>query len=107
MRKEDALKGPYLRTIAKTYRRPALAEAILIPNKTLAQGFVANHFELKDGTELDGFVVREAADAVTVRTITAQEHVIPVASITNGRSSRNPSCQRGSSPDSPSGNSPR
>jgi len=54
----------------------------MIPNKTLAQGFVANHFELKDGTELDGFVVREAADAVTVRTITAQEHVIPVASIT-------------------------
>ncbi|MFZ9853641.1 MAG: DUF7133 domain-containing protein [Limisphaerales bacterium] len=83
VRKEDALKGPYLGTIAKTYRRPALAEAILIPNKTLAQGFVANHFELKDGTELDGFVVREAADAVTVRTITAQEHVIPVASITH------------------------
>jgi putative heme-binding domain-containing protein len=82
VRKEDSLKGPYLGTIAKTYRRPALVEAILIPNKTLAQGFVANHFELKDGTELDGFVVREAADAVTVRTITAQEHVIPVASIT-------------------------
>jgi putative heme-binding domain-containing protein len=58
-----------------------LAEAILVPNKTIAQGFVANHFELKDGTEVDGFVVREAADAVTVRTVAAQEQVIPVAQI--------------------------
>ncbi|MBN9690008.1 MAG: c-type cytochrome [Verrucomicrobia bacterium] len=78
----EPLKGPFLGTIAQTYRRPALAEAILLPNKTLAQGFVANHFELKDGTELDGFVVQEAADAVTIRTITAQEQVIPVAQIT-------------------------
>jgi len=77
----EPLKGPFLGTIATTYRRPALAEAILIPNKTLAQGFVANHFELKDGTELDGFVVQEAAEAVTIRTITAQEQIIPVANI--------------------------
>jgi putative heme-binding domain-containing protein len=78
---DEPLKGPYLGTIATTYPRPALTEAILIPNKTLAQGFVANHFELKDGTELDGFVVREAADAVTIRTIAAQEHTIPTADI--------------------------
>jgi len=77
----EPLKGPFLGTIATTYRRPALAEAILIPNKTLAQGFVANHFELKDGTEVDGFVVQEAADAVTIRTIAAQEMTIPVGQI--------------------------
>ena len=52
-----------------------------MPNKTLAQGFVANHFELKDGSELDGFVVREAADAVTVRTIAAIEQTIPIKEI--------------------------
>ena len=78
---DEPLKGPYLGTIATTYRRPALAEAILMPSKTLAQGFVANHFELKDGTEVDGFVVREAADAVTIRTIAAQEQTIPVSQI--------------------------
>jgi putative membrane-bound dehydrogenase-like protein len=77
----EPLKGPYLGTIAATYRRHELAEAILLPNKTLAQGFVTQHFELKDGTEVDGFVVQEAADAVTIRTVTAQEQRIPVDTI--------------------------
>ena len=63
------------------FERRELAEAILLPNKTLAQGFVANHFELKDGTEVDGFVVREAADQVTVRTIAATEQTVPVAQV--------------------------
>ncbi|MSU63227.1 MAG: heme-binding domain-containing protein [Pedosphaera sp.] len=78
---DEPLKGPFLGTIAKIYKRRELAEAILLPSKTIAQGFAANHFELKDGSEVDGFVVREAADAVTVRTITAQEQTIPVAQI--------------------------
>ncbi len=78
---DEPLKGPFLGTIATTYRRPELAEAILIPDKTLAQGFVTHHFELKDGTEVDGFVVREAADAVTIRTVTAEEQTLLVASI--------------------------
>ena len=78
---DEPLKGPFLGTIANVYRRRELAEAILLPNKTIAQGFVANHFEMKDGTEWDGFVVREAADAVTIRTVAAQEQVLPVAQI--------------------------
>ncbi|MCW5556477.1 MAG: heme-binding domain-containing protein [Verrucomicrobiae bacterium] len=81
VRTGEPLKGPYLGTIAKTYRRRELAEAILIPNKTLAQGFITHHFELKDGSEVDGFVVQEAADAVTIRTVTAQEQRIPLDSI--------------------------
>ncbi|MBL9127490.1 MAG: hypothetical protein JNL97_07585 [Verrucomicrobiales bacterium] len=81
VRVEEASKGPFLGTIAQTYRRRELAEAILVPTKTLAQGFVTHHFELADGTELDGFVVREAADSVTIRTVTAEEIRIPVARI--------------------------
>ena len=81
VRADEPLKGPYLGTIATVYQRRELAEAILLPSKTLAQGFVANHFELKDGTEVDGFVVREAADAVTVRTIAAVEQTLPVSQI--------------------------
>lgn len=77
----EPLKGPFLGTIANTYRRRELAEAILWPNKTIAQGFVAHHFELKDGTEVDGFVVQEAAEAVTIRTATAMEQRLPVAQI--------------------------
>lgn len=74
-------KGPFLGNIATTYPRPALAEAILLPNKTIAQGFVTHHFELKDGTELEGFVTQEAADKVTIRNVAAQEVVIVVADI--------------------------
>jgi len=81
VRADEPLKGAYLGTIAKTYRRRDLAEAILVPNKTLAQGFITHHFELKDGSEVDGFVVQEAADAVTIRTVTAQEQRIPLDTI--------------------------
>ena len=78
---DEPLKGPFLGAIANIYRRRELAEAILLPNKIIAQGFVANHFELKDGSEIDGFVVREAADAVTIRTMAAQEQTIQVGEI--------------------------
>lgn len=81
VRADEPVKGPFLGTIANVYRRRELAEAILIPSKTIAQGFVAQHFELKDGSEVDGFVVREAATEVTVRTITAQEQNIPVSQV--------------------------
>jgi putative membrane-bound dehydrogenase-like protein len=81
VRPDEPLKGPFLGTIAQTYRRLELAEAILIPNKSLAQGFITHHFELADGSEIDGFVIQEAADAVTIRTVTAEERRIPVPQI--------------------------
>ena len=37
--------------------------------------------DLRDGTSVVGFVVREAADAITVRNIAAQETRIPAANI--------------------------
>ena len=77
----EPVKGPYLGTIANVYRRPALAEAILIPNKTIAQGFATHHFEMKDGREIDGFVVREASDEVTIRDVTAQEQKIVIKDV--------------------------
>ncbi|MEI6715647.1 MAG: heme-binding domain-containing protein [Verrucomicrobiota bacterium] len=67
------LKGPYLGTIAQTYNRKELAEAILYPNKTIAQGFVTSVYTLKDGTTQMGFVVQEGAKSVTLRNIAGQE----------------------------------
>lgn len=77
----EAQRGPYLGNIAATYRRAELAEAILVPNKSLAQGFVANRFELKDGGEIEGFVTLEAADKVVIRNVAAQEITIPAKDI--------------------------
>jgi putative membrane-bound dehydrogenase-like protein len=75
-RADEPLKGPFLGNIATLYKRRELAEAVLLPNKTIAQGFAANRFVLKDGTEVEGFVVTEAADKVTIRTVAAQEMAI-------------------------------
>jgi putative heme-binding domain-containing protein len=75
------LKGPYLGTIAQTYKRAELAEAILYPNKTISQGFATNVFTLKDGTTQMGFVVKEGAETIQIRNIAGQELTLPAASI--------------------------
>jgi putative heme-binding domain-containing protein len=74
-------KGPYLGNIAQTYKRPDLAENILDPNKTIAQGFTTNVFTLKDGTVNVGFVTSEGADKVTMRNVAAQEFTYVVKDI--------------------------
>ncbi|CAN5694831.1 hypothetical protein BH11VER1_BH11VER1_15650 [soil metagenome] len=75
-------KGPYLGNIAQTYKRPDLAQNILDPNKTIAQGFVSEVFVHKDGTTQLGFVTFESADTVKFRNITAQEFTYAVKDIT-------------------------
>jgi putative heme-binding domain-containing protein len=72
----DPVKGPFLGNIAETYKRRELADAILIPGKTIAQGFVTNVFTMKNGDVKVGFVTQEAADRVVVRDIAAQEHTL-------------------------------
>lgn len=70
----EAQKGPYLGNITETYRRKELAESILDPNKTIAQGFATNVFTLKDGKGFAGFVTDESGDSVTIRDIASAEH---------------------------------
>lgn len=77
----DPLKGPYLGNIANIYQRPALAEAILEPSKSIAQGFATNTITLKDGSVQMGFVTLEAADKVVLRNIASQEITIKTADI--------------------------
>lgn len=81
VRQDEAARGPYLGNIAKTYKRRDLAEAILLPSKTIAQGFVTNVFALGDGRTLTGFVVQEAADKVTIRDAEGKEIDIPTQAI--------------------------
>ena len=70
----EAQKGPYLGNITETYRRKELAESILDPNKTIAQGFATNVFTLKDGKGFAGFVTDESGDSVTIRDIASAVH---------------------------------
>ncbi|TWT89361.1 DUF7133 domain-containing protein [Neorhodopirellula pilleata] len=73
---DEAQKGPYLGNIAKTYKRPDLAVAILDPSKTIAQGFATNTILTIDGNVLTGFVTLEESDQVTLRDQQAKEHTI-------------------------------
>jgi len=77
-------EGPFSGTIAATYKRRELAEAILEPSKSIAQGFATNVFTMKDGS-VQAAVVREASDAVTIRNATAREFVLQKSEITETR----------------------
>ncbi len=77
----EALRGPFLPQVAKTYKREQLAESILLPNKSIAQGFATYQFVLDNGKIVTGFVTNEAADAITVRDAEGREMKLAVAEI--------------------------
>ncbi len=66
---KEAPKGPMLGGIGQRYSRAELTESILKPNAKIAQGFESQFFKLKSGEEIEGFVVREGGDSVSVRTL--------------------------------------
>jgi putative heme-binding domain-containing protein len=80
-KESEAQKGPYLGNIAQTYKRPDLAQNILDPNKTIAQGFASEVITLNDGTQQMGFITLESADSVKLRNVAAQEFTFAVKDI--------------------------
>jgi putative heme-binding domain-containing protein len=80
-KESEAQKGPYLGNIAQTYKRPDLAQNILDPNKTIAQGFASEVITLNDGTQQLGFITLESADNVKLRNVASQEFTFAVKNI--------------------------
>jgi len=78
---DEPQKGPYLGTITQTYTRGVLAESIIDPGKTIAQGFATEVFTMKDGTAQMGFVTFESPELVKIRNIAAQEFELKPADI--------------------------
>ena len=76
VREDDPQKGPYLGNIAAIYPRNELAEAILHPNKTIAQGFATNLVTMKDDRAVMGFVTEETPDKLVMRDMASQEHIL-------------------------------
>lgn len=76
VRQDEVQKGPFLGTIAKTYKRPDLAVAVLDPSRTIAQGFATNIILTVDGMVLTGFVTLEESDQVTIRDQQGKQHTI-------------------------------
>ncbi len=81
VKETEAQKGPYLGNIAQTYKRADLAQNILDPNKTIAQGFASEMITMKDGTAQMGFITLEGASEVKLRNIAAQEFTFKTADI--------------------------
>jgi len=71
---DSAGMGPSLANAAGIYSRRQLAESILKPNKSIAQGFATTALVLSDGRPLVGFVTSEAADLVVLRDGLGVEH---------------------------------
>jgi putative heme-binding domain-containing protein len=74
-------KGPDLSKVSGILARRELAEAILVPNKTISQGFPATTLDLKNGTSILGFVVGDGGGFVTIRTVEAKNTRIASADI--------------------------
>lgn len=79
--REETQKGPFLGTIAQTYTRDVLAENILDPAKTIAQGFATELVTLKDGSQVMAFITLESAAEVKGRNIAGQEFTWPTGDI--------------------------
>jgi len=77
----EPIKGPYLGAIGQTYTRAQLAESILYPNKTIAQGFATQLLKLTDGSTQTGFIIQETTESITLRNGTGQDTIIPTESI--------------------------
>jgi putative heme-binding domain-containing protein len=71
---DQAPKGPYLGNIASILRPHDLAESILLPNKSISQGFSTQMITLKNGQSLMGFVTDESGDSVSMRDIASKQH---------------------------------
>jgi putative heme-binding domain-containing protein len=74
-------KGPMLGGISKRYSRAELCESILKPSAKIAQGFESQNFRMKNGDQVDGFVVKEGGDSVEVRNIVGATVVLEKGNI--------------------------
>jgi putative heme-binding domain-containing protein len=83
----ETLRGPYLPNVAKTYKRDQLTEAILMPSKSIAQGFVQNVFRLDDDRVVSGFVTKESPEKIVLRNAQGEIVEVDVESIAERKES--------------------
>jgi len=67
--------------IGKRYSRAELCESILKPSAKIAQGFESQSFQMKNGEQFDGFVVKEGGDSVEVRNLVGTTTILEKSDI--------------------------
>jgi putative heme-binding domain-containing protein len=79
--KGEPLKGPHMGQIGSIMNREQIAESILKPNASIAQGFATVFISAKGDKSYTGFVTSETADRITMRDIAGQVSTIRTADV--------------------------
>ena len=76
LNKGEPLKGPFMGQVGSIMNREQIAESILKPNASIAQGFASVLIMTKDDNSYMGFVTSQSATRIALRDIAGQEHII-------------------------------
>ena len=74
-------KGPHLVDIGKRYKPHEILQSILNPSAVITQGFDTYAFTLKDNKMYVGFVTKESANAISMRSAVGVAVEIPARQI--------------------------
>jgi putative heme-binding domain-containing protein len=78
---QGARVGPDLTKIGSIRTPKDLLEAVVFPSASFARGYEPWRLKTTDGSILDGLIVRETADAITLLQADRQEKRVPRAAV--------------------------
>ncbi|MBD0295667.1 MAG: c-type cytochrome [Flavisolibacter sp.] len=78
---EGSAIGPELTSIGRKFDKTELLDAIINPSAAIVFGYEPWLINTKDGASLYGFLISENKQAVVLKDVAGQKHVIPVAKI--------------------------
>ena len=73
--------GPDLSTIGKKFDNTSLLDAIINPSAAIVFGYEPWLVNTKDGQSIYGFLISENKQAIVIRDIAGQKHIIDVVKI--------------------------
>jgi putative heme-binding domain-containing protein len=80
---EGSAIGPDLTTIGKKFNNPELLDAIINPSASIVFGYEPWLVNTKDGQSIYGFLISENKQAIVIRDIAGQKHIIDLVKITS------------------------
>ena len=80
---EGSTIGPDLTTIGKKFNDPELLDAIINPSAAIVFGYEPWLVNTKDGQSIYGFLISENKQAIVIRDIAGQKHIIDLEKITS------------------------
>jgi putative heme-binding domain-containing protein len=81
--REGATIGPDLTTIGNKFNSPELLDAIINPSAAIVFGYEAWLVNTKDGQSIYGFLLSENKQAIVIKDIAGQKHIIDLQKITS------------------------